>query len=125
MPDAHSASRMAPARFPPDSYRRGSFGESCSRLIAGSGPALNVEYALQHPHHPYSQELDVERVKQTGRVDLAAGVRVRISPEATLLLKLLRRELDQLVLNAAAARGVAADAGAAIVKAIRALLARH
>ena len=85
-------------------------------------------------------ELDIERVKQTGRVcrplsspsaaaccttraavcgilrrvchafsshaghaarqvDLAAGVRVRVSPEGALLLKLLRRELDKLLVR--------------------------
>lgn len=33
------------------------------------------------------------------QVDLAAGVRVRISPQEVLLFKLLRRELDDLVMD--------------------------
>lgn len=33
------------------------------------------------------------------QVDLAAGVRVRISPEGALLFKLLRRELDKLLVR--------------------------
>ena len=47
-------------------------------------------------------ELDVERVKQSGRVDLAGGsVRVRVSPQTCLLFKLLRKALDGLLLSKA------------------------
>ena len=116
-------------------------------------------------------ELDIERVKQTGRVrcahatpttpprttlpptpplsssrdpdfyfllppcfialqvDLAAGVRVRVSPEGALLFKLLRRELDKLLVRMG---GVPAEAGSTqaaaargVVDAVRALLRRH
>mmetsp|Transcript_43696 Transcript_43696/g.140994 ORF Transcript_43696/g.140994 Transcript_43696/m.140994 type:complete len:829 (+) Transcript_43696:1-2487(+) len=48
-------------------------------------------------------ELDVERVKTCGRVELAGGVRVRASPQTVLLFKLLRRELDALLTRKARA----------------------
>ena len=72
-------------------------------------------------------ELDVERVKSCGRCDLAAGARVRVSPEAALLLKLLRRELDACLMRRAADGEAEADVRAshAVVDAVRALLARH
>jgi len=76
-------------------------------------------------------ELDIERVKTCGRVDLAAtgmsALRVRISPEATLLLKLLRRELDSCLMRHASAPADAAIGRASqqVVDAVRALLGRH
>ena len=73
-------------------------------------------------------ELDVERVKTCGRVDLATtGARVRISPEATLLLKLLRRELDKCLMRHASAPADAAIGRASqeVVDAVRTLLGRH
>eukprot|EP00315_Gephyrocapsa_oceanica_P024412 CAMPEP_0185467736 /NCGR_PEP_ID=MMETSP1365-20130426/97380_1 /TAXON_ID=38817 /ORGANISM="Gephyrocapsa oceanica, Strain RCC1303" /LENGTH=543 /DNA_ID=CAMNT_0028074473 /DNA_START=153 /DNA_END=1782 /DNA_ORIENTATION=- len=48
-------------------------------------------------------ELDVERVKTCGRVELAGGMRVRASPQTVLLFKLLRRELDALLTRKARA----------------------
>lgn len=46
-------------------------------------------------------ELDIERVKQSGRVELGGGVRVRVSPQTCLLFKLLRKTLDGLLLQKA------------------------
>ena len=72
-------------------------------------------------------ELDVERVKQTGRVELGGGVRVRASPQTTLLFKLLRRELDDLLVRKARAPGTWPErepAGVAVVETVRAVIGR-
>lgn len=72
-------------------------------------------------------ELVVERVKQTGRVELGGGVRVRASPQTTLLFKLLRRELDDLLVRKARAPGTWPErdpAGVAVVETVRAVIGR-
>ena len=73
-------------------------------------------------------ELDVERVKQSGRVDLAGGLRVRVKPETTLLFKLLRRELDNLL--ARKARDPESwpehgPAGCAVLETVRSLIGKY
>jgi hypothetical protein len=73
-------------------------------------------------------DVDVERVKQSGRVDLAGGLRVRISPTATLLFKVLRRELDALLVKKARAPDSwpeRSPAGKAVVETVRAVIGRY
>ena len=77
-------------------------------------------------------ELDVERAKQSGRVDLAAGimsaVRVRAAPHTVLLFKLLRRELDALLARKAKdpeAWPEHGPAGRAVLETVRALIRQY
>ena len=64
-------------------------------------------------------------------MDLAAGVRVRISPEGALLLKLLRREIDKLLMRMGRTHAPGKEASGhaaaarAVIDAVRALLGRH
>ena len=71
-------------------------------------------------------ELDVEKAKQSGRVECAGGgLRIRASPQTVLLYRLLRRELDGLLARKAKApedfpeRG---PAGKAILETVRAIV---
>ena len=62
------------------------------------------------------------------QVDLAAGVRVRVSPEGALLLKLLRRELDKLLVGMGQRQpgnDAQVEAARGVVDAVHALLRRH
>ena len=73
-------------------------------------------------------ELDVEKVKQSGRVDLACGVRVRVSPQTCLLFKLLRKELDGLLLRKARepdAWPERGPAGRAVLETIRTIIGKY
>ncbi len=73
-------------------------------------------------------ELDVERVKQSGRVDLAGGVRMRVSPHTCLLFKLLRRELDALLARKAHdpdAWPEHTPAGRAVVETVRSVVQQY
>ena len=71
-------------------------------------------------------ELDVERVKQSGRVELGGGgVRIRAKPQTVLLYKLLRRELDGLLTRKARdpeAWPERAAAGKAVLETVRAVV---
>ena len=58
-------------------------------------------------------EISVERVRQTGRAELGAGISVRISPDQALCLKLLRRALDDLLCTHLAAPQQPTEAGGA------------
>jgi len=73
-------------------------------------------------------ELDVERVKQSGRLDLAGGLRVRVSPQTALLFKLLRRELDGLLARKAKnpeAWPERGPAGVAVLETVRTLIQQY
>ena len=68
-------------------------------------------------------DVSVDRLMQTGRVDLPGGARIGVSAEAALLLKLLRRELDRLlVLKATHPDADLGVAGRAVVDVLRRVL---
>ena len=87
-------------------------------------PAAAILLFGAQPH-----ELDVERAKQSGRVECAGGgLRIRASPQTVLLYRLLRRELDGLLLRKAKApedfpeRG---PAGKAVLETVRTVVKQH
>ena len=89
------------------------------------GPAKALGLDLNPRSAPPCQ---VERVKQSGRVDLAGGLRVRVSPTATLLFKVLRRELDALLAKKAKAPDSwpeRSPAGKAVVETVRAVISKY
>ena len=68
-------------------------------------------------------EVSVQRVKESGRVELPAGFGIRISPEVALLVKLMRRELDQMLLHRVSApREGMGEVANAVGECVRALL---
>ena len=85
-----------------------------SRLFVRESTSVSPLALLVLGAQPH--DISVERVRQTGRAELGAGISVRISPDQALCLKLLRRALDDLLchhLMAAPQAAVAPAAGAA------------
>ena len=97
-------------------------------LICALRWAASVPAAALLLHGATPAELDVERVKQSGRVELGGGVRVRVAPQTCLLFKLLRRELDGLLARKAhdpEAWPERGPAGRAVLETVRALIRQY
>ena len=122
---AHPSSLLSDTADPADGFY--AFGERTEGaegrpFVQGShvGVGARPPRVWRQPH-----ELSVEKVKQSGRVELPAGFGVRCAPTVAMLLKLLRRELDR-VLTARVARPAAPldDRAKAVCDLLAGLLAR-
>ena len=122
---AHPSSLLSDTADPADGFyafgerTEGAEGRPFVRDLT-SVSALGLLVFGAKPH-----ELSVEKVKQSGRVELPAGFGVRCAPTVAMLLKLLRRELDR-VLTARVARPAAPldDRAKAVCDLLAGLLAR-
>ena len=94
---AHPSSLLSDTADPADGFyafgerTEGAEGRPFVRDLT-SVSALGLLVFGAKPH-----ELSVEKVKQSGRVELPAGFGVRCAPTVAMLLKLLRRELDRVL----------------------------